>query len=130
MTLSGIYYTTMVARSDRRLKNTIKPISVAEANQLLSLQPVTYYWNKGVCDDHSLQYGFIAQEVEKIFPDMVSTATDEMQTKSVNYQSFHALTVKKIQEQEIEIQQLKKTLETRQQQINELKGLINEFIQK
>ncbi len=130
MTLSGIYYTTMVARSDRRLKNSIKPISLAEANQLLSLQPVTYYWNKGVCDDQSLQYGFIAQEVEKIFPEMVSTATDEMQTKSVNYQSFHALTVKKIQEQEKEIQELKKVLEIRQQQIDELKRLISEVIRK
>ena len=130
MTLSGIYYTTMTARSDRRLKNEINPISQSEANKLLSLKPVTYYWNKGLCDDKSLQYGFIAQEIEKIFPDIVSTASDEMQTKSVNYQSFHALTVKMIQSQELEIQKLKKALESRQQQIDELKGLINQSLGK
>ncbi len=96
----------------------------------MNLVPVTYYWNKGICDDKSLQYGFIAQEVEKIFPDIVSTATDEMQTKSVNYQSFHALTVKKIQEQEVEIQNLKQLLQQRQVQIDELKSLIQDNLKK
>ncbi len=130
MTLSGIYYTTMTARSDRRLKNEINPISSGDARKLLTLRPVTYYWNKGVCDDHALQYGFIAQEIEKVFPDMVSTATDDVQTKSVNYQSFHALTVKMIQDQEAEIQNLKGLLQNRQKQIDELKVLIQATLKK
>jgi len=130
MTLSGIYYTTMTARSDKRLKNEINTISKFEAYKLLTLRPVTYYWNKGVCDDHALQYGFIAQEIEKVFPDMVSTATDDVQTKSVNYQSFHALTVKMIQEQEAEIQNLKGLLQNRQKQIDELKVLIQDNLKK
>lgn len=130
MTLSGIYYTTMTARSDRRLKNEINPISKGDAQKLLTLRPVTYYWNKGVCDDHALQYGFIAQEIEKVFPDIVSTASDDMQTKSVNYQSFHALTVKMIQEQEAEIQNLKSMLQNRQKQIDELKVLIQDNLKK
>jgi hypothetical protein len=61
---------------------------------------------------------------------MVSTATDDMQTKSVNYQSFHALTVKMIQDQEAEIQNLKALLEKRQLQIEELKSLIQENLKK
>lgn len=130
LSVAGIYYTTLSARSDKRLKNEINPISISEAQKLLNLVPVTYYWNKGICDDKSLQYGFIAQEVEKIFPDIVSTATDEMQTKSVNYQSFHALTVKKIQEQEVEIQNLKQLLQQRQVQIDELKSLIQDNLNK
>lgn len=130
MSLSGIYYTTLSARSDRRLKNEINPIATTDAQKLLKLNPVTYYWNKGVCDDHALQYGFIAQDIEKVFPDMVSTATDDMQTKSVNYQSFHALTVKMIQDQEAEIQNLKALLEKRQLQIEELKSLIQENLKK
>jgi hypothetical protein len=130
MSLSGIYYTTLTARSDRRLKNEINSISSGEAQKLLKLNPVTYYWNKGICDDHALQYGFIAQDIENIFPDIVSTASDEMQTKSVNYQSFHALTVKMIQDQEAEIQNLKALLEKRQQQIDELKSLIQENLKK
>lgn len=130
MTLSGIYYTVLTARSDRRLKNEINPISKNDALKLLTLRPVTYFWNKGVCDDHALQYGFIAQEIEKVFPDIVSTATDDVQTKSVNYQSFHALTVKMIQEQEAEIQNLKGLLQNRQKQIDELKVLIQDNLKK
>lgn len=130
MTVAGIYYTTLSARSDRRLKNEIQSISSGDAQKLLNLNPVSYYWNKGVCDDLSKQYGFIAQEIEKVYPDIVSTATDEMQTKSVNYQSFHALTVKMIQDQEKEIQTLKALLETRQMQIDELKVLIQEKLNK
>ena len=61
---------------------------------------------------------------------MVSTATDDMQPKSVNYQSFHALTVKMIQDQEAEIQNLKALLEKRQLQIEELKSLIQENLKK
>ncbi len=44
------------------------------------------------------QYGFIAQEVEKIYPNLVSTANDEMKTKSVNYDGFIPLLVSSIQE--------------------------------
>jgi hypothetical protein len=130
MSLSGIYYTVMTARSDRRLKNQIQPIASSDAIKLLSIQPVTYYWNKGICDDKGLQYGFIAQEIEKIYPDMVSTATDEAQTKSVNYQSFHALTVKLIQDQEVEIQKLKEALNNRQNQIDELKMMVKDLLAK
>ena len=50
----------------------------------------------------------IAQEVEALFPEMVLTATDSMQTKSVNYQSLHALSLKVIQTQQAEIEELKK----------------------
>ena len=130
MSLSGIYYTTMTARSDRRLKNQIQPISISEASKLLTLKPVTYYWNKGVCDDKGLQYGFIAQEIEKVYPDIVSTASDEVQTKSVNYQSLHAPTVKSIQEQEIEMQKLKEALNHRQNQIDELKLMVKDLLTK
>jgi hypothetical protein len=55
-----------------------------------------------------LQYGFIAQEIESIFPEMVNTGSDDMQTKSVNYQALHALSLKVIQSQQAEIEELKK----------------------
>jgi hypothetical protein len=38
---------------------------------------------------------------------MVNTGTDEMQTKSVNYQALHALSLKVIQAQQTEIEALK-----------------------
>lgn len=100
---AGIYYTTMLARSDRRLKNTIIDIDQEVFSKYLQLRPVTYYWNDGSDNKHK-QYGLIAQEVEVLFPDMVSVANDSMQTKSVNFQALHALSLKVIQEQQKQIE--------------------------
>ncbi len=96
---AGIYYTSMLARSDRRLKNTIVDLDQEVFSKYLQLRPVNYYWNDGSDNKHK-QYGLIAQEVEELFPDMVSVANDSMQTKSVNFQALHALSLKVIQEQQ------------------------------
>ena len=44
------------------------------------------------------QYGFIAQEVENVYPNLVTTANDEMKTKSVNYDGFIPVLVASVQE--------------------------------
>ena len=128
MTCAGIYYTTLSARSDMRLKNHIQDLSPNLTENLFKLRPVTYFWNKGESDDHNLQYGFIAQEVEALYPDLVATATDEQQTKSVNFQSFHALAIKAIQNQQIQIEDLKKANIEKQKQIDELSLLIHAYL--
>ena len=104
---AGIYYTSMTARSDRRLKNTIIDLDQSTIGKYLQLRPVNFYWNDGSDNKHR-QYGLIAQEVEALFPDIVSIANDSMQTKSVNYQALHALSLKVIQSQQAEIEILKK----------------------
>ena len=101
---AGFYYTSLAARSDKRLKNTIENISNEVIAKYLQLRPVSYYWNQDRTRDTKLQYGLIAQEVEPLFPEMVNTGNDEMQTKSVNYQSLHALSLKVIQEQQKQIE--------------------------
>lgn len=103
---AGIYYNTLAARSDKRLKNTIENISNELIAKYLQLRPVSYYWNQDQARDTKLQHGLIAQEVEPLFPEMVYTGTDAMQTKSVNYQSLHALSLKVIQEQQKQIEML------------------------
>lgn len=104
---AGIYYQTLTARSDRRLKNTIVDLNPEIISKYLQLRPVNYYWNDGADNNHK-QYGVIAQEVEMLFPEIVSVANDSMQTKSVNYQALHALSLKVIQSQQAEIDALKK----------------------
>ena len=104
---SGIYYNVLVQRSDRRLKNTIDEFGQDVIAKYLQLRPIKYFWNQGKSSDTNLQYGLIAQEVETLFPEMVLTASDSMQTKSVNYQALHALSLKVIQSQQAEIELLK-----------------------
>jgi len=51
--------------------------------------------------------GLIAQEVERVVPEVVHTADDEMQTKSVEYQYLVGLLVEAIKEQQKQYEQEK-----------------------
>jgi hypothetical protein len=62
-----------------------------------------------------VHYGFIAQEVEKIFPEFV--VTDGKKNKMIGYSGFIPILTKGIQEQQQQIEELKN-------EIAELKKLI------
>jgi hypothetical protein len=108
MLAQSIKASNYITRSDRRLKNTILNIDNLAMSNFLNLRPVTFYWNQDKPRDTNLQYGLIAQEVEVLFPELVTAGVDSMQTKSVNYQALHALSLKVIQAQQAEIEELKK----------------------
>ena len=65
-----------LANSDARLKKNIQALSPETALQrLLALQGVTYEWNDqqtGKYRPLGVQYGFIAQNIQKTFPTLVS----------------------------------------------------------
>ncbi len=68
--------------SDLRLKHDIQPLQNA-LDKILNLQGVTFYWkDSSIYQDHK-QVGVIAQDVEKIYPELVET--DSKGIKSVNY---------------------------------------------
>ncbi|PIP26991.1 MAG: hypothetical protein COX30_04315, partial [Candidatus Moranbacteria bacterium CG23_combo_of_CG06-09_8_20_14_all_39_10] len=75
-------------------------------------RPVSFRWKQG---DNGVNYGFIAQEIEKALAGteagMVSTAGDEMQTKSLRYTDLIAPLVKAVQEQQQQITELKSQIE-------------------
>ncbi len=54
-------------------------------------------WKDGN-DTESLQMGMIAQEVEKVVPEVVHTANDAMKTKAVEYQYLVGLLVEAVKE--------------------------------
>lgn len=121
---AGIYYGVMAARSDRRLKNTIVDLDTNAITKYLQLRPVNYYWNDQSDNNHK-QFGLIAQEVELLFPEIVSTANDSMQTKSINYQALHALSLKVIQSQQAEMDALKKKQLDMEQRLLKLEAKLN-----
>lgn len=55
--------------SDKRLKKEIQEIDNV-LDQVLALRPVAWHWQTDANDDR-LKFGFIAQDVEKIFPHLV-----------------------------------------------------------
>jgi hypothetical protein len=109
--------------SDARLKRDVHALP-AILNKVMELKPVGYEMIKNN-PKHEKSIGFIAQDVNKLFPELVTIATDTVSgygningLHSVNYTGFTVLAIKAIQEQQQLIDELKKTV-TAQQQLNE-----------
>ena len=87
--------------SDGRFKKNIEGISNALAN-VLSLEGVTYNWRTEEFPSKSftdrVEYGVIAQQVEKIIPELVDTDKDGY--KSVQYSHMVPLLIEAIKEQQ------------------------------
>lgn len=87
--------------SDEKLKNTIAPL-LRSSNKIFDLRPVSYQWNQSKLQD----VGFLAQEVEAIFPNIVHTDEDSG-LKSVDYIRLIPYLVDAIKMQQAEIDALK-----------------------
>ncbi len=97
--------------SDKRLKKNIVPIENALA-KVLQLQGVHFEWDRTIYPATYLgagrQMGMIAQEVEKLFPELVY---EDMQGyKMIDYQKITALNIEAIKEQQKEIESLEKRI--------------------
>jgi hypothetical protein len=107
------------ATSDIRFKKDIKTISNA-IDILKKIEGKTYLWKSEEFKDKGFsnvkQYGFIAQELEKIIPEVV--ATDEIGFKSVSYDMIIPILVQGVKEQS-------SVIESQQKQIDELKSMVN-----
>ena len=76
--------------------------------KIKNLSGYTYLW-KDANRDTSEQIGFIAQEVEKEFPQLVKT--DDKGIKSVAYANMTPVLLQAIKEQQQQIDELKKEVE-------------------
>jgi hypothetical protein len=93
-----------VVNSDRRLKKDITP-QVAILNNVMQLQVFQYHYLDNRPTDR-FSNGFMAQDVQKIFPDAVVENTFQNGEKrlGINYQYFTVLAIKGLQEQQQQIQ--------------------------
>ena len=93
-----------VHSSDRRLKKDIESLPYG-LDEVLQLQPSAYNWKSRETKHKSL--GLIAQEVQNIIPNIVSVGEDEQQLLAVSYTELIPVLIKAIQEQQLEIEQLR-----------------------
>ena len=89
--------------SDKNLKKNIEQISSNKIDDFTILNPVQYSFKDDV--KNKVHYGFIAQDVEKIYPELVKNS--EMGYKTINYIEFIPLLVQKINDNAKEIELLK-----------------------
>jgi hypothetical protein len=75
--------------SSERFKAGIKPMDKA-SEAVLSLQPVTFHYRKELDPDSIAQFGLVAEQVEKVNPDLV--ARDEQgKPYTVRYEAVNAM---------------------------------------
>jgi hypothetical protein len=107
---TGLYISNTAAwqsTSDERLKTDIKDLD--STARLMQLRPVDYLWKtQSTSDDpNKRNLGFIAQEVQTVFPELVGVSPDGMY--SVEYTGLIAPLVKAIQELKAEFDAYKST---------------------
>jgi len=99
--------TTYNTGSDYRLKENIQPLANG-LERLQQLNPVQFNWKA----DGTSSEGFIAHEVQEIFPDAVSGEKDGEKMQGMDYGKITPLLTKAIQEQQTLIEELKTRIET------------------
>lgn len=97
--------------SDQRAKINVIELE-SSLDKVLSLRGVSFDWNAEVvptlAKEQDRQIGLIAQEVEEVLPEVVSTEKVEGQElKSVRYENIVALLIEGMKEQQQQIEDLK-----------------------
>ena len=96
---AATFNNNVTAFSDERLKDNIETLEDGLA-KVEQLRGVTY------TRDNREQIGVIAQEVEKILPEIVLTADDEMGTKSVDYSRITAVLIEAVKDLSARVKEL------------------------
>jgi hypothetical protein len=117
--------------SSARFKEAIKPMDKA-SEAILALKPVTFRYKKELDPDKIPQFGLIAEEVEKVNPDLV-VRDEEGRPYSVRYDQVNAMLLNeflkehgKVEEQQATIAELKSTVAQQQKGMEALTTRLNQ----
>ena len=98
---------SIIQPSDVYLKENVCAINKDSTDKIMNLKPSTFTFKTD--ETKSVHYGFIAQEFEKEYPELVEIKPDKSSSsiKSINYLEIIPLLVDKIQTMQKEIDILK-----------------------
>ena len=127
---NNIYYGgSLIHSSDIRLKSNIELIDNSETNKILQLKPYKYNFVSRKNNDNKIHYGFIAQDVEQILPNIVtqlpmsdelgniSYSSQEEPLKGIDYNSLIPFLVSHAQQLQTQINTLNIQVEQLTQQL-------------
>lgn len=111
--------------SDTRLKDNVESLDNS-LDLINDLEGVTYEFKKqddmNLADDQ--QYGFIAQEVEKVLPSLVNTPEEGY--KSLEYQQFIPILTNAVKEQQEQIVTQEQTIDNLKDRVAELEAQVQD----
>src|SRR5438552_862423 len=107
--------------SSRRFKQEIKPMDKA-SEAILALKPVTFRYKKELDPDATPQFGLVAEDVEKVNPDLV-VHDAEGKVYTVRYEAVNAMLLN-------EFLKAHRQIEEQQKEIEALRALIQKVSDK
>jgi hypothetical protein len=127
----SIYCTGNYLPSDERLKENIQPMQDA-LGKIMKLDVKTYTFNQEFARMNlptSRQYGFTAQNLEGVFPELVKLnpakgKEQPIEFKAVNYTGMIPILTQAIQEQQKQLEAKNARIDSLQKQLDDLKILV------
>jgi hypothetical protein len=124
-----------VTASSARFKEEIQPMRKA-SEAILALKPVSFRYKKDVDPDRALQFGLVAEDVEKVNPDLVFHDA-EGRVDSVRYDAVNAMLLneflkehRRVEAVEADLVQQRKDFESRVAQQQEQIQALTSGLQK
>jgi hypothetical protein len=94
--------------SSERFKEAIKPMAGA-SEAILALKPVTFHYKKELDPQGIPQFGLVAEQVEKIDPDLV-VRDEQGKPYTVRYEAVNAMLLNEFLKEHRTVQELKKEI--------------------
>ena len=107
-----------VATSSARFKQAIKPIDKA-SEAILALKPVSFRYKSEIDPEGIPQFGLIAEEVEKVNPDLVGR-DENGKVNTVRYEAVNAMLLNEFLKEHRDVQELKAIVAEQRKQIETL----------
>ncbi len=108
--------------SDERLKTDIEEMQPV-LSRIMKLRPVTYAM-KDNNPNNTRSIGFIAQEVDELFPEIVSKSSIDSVMWSMQYSSLSVIATKAIQEEQKIIEQVERNTNTIEELLNKIEKIV------
>ena len=114
--------------SSQRFKDDIKPIDKA-SEAILALNPVTFHYKKEIDPDGIPQFGLVAEQVEKVNPDLV-VRDAEGKVSTVRYEAVNAMLLNEFLKEHRAVQEQQKEIDTLKGELKEQRALIQKVNDK
>jgi hypothetical protein len=108
----------IMATSSARFKDEIKPMDKA-SETILALKPVTFRYKPEIDPERALQFGLVAEEVEKVNAALI-TRDHEGKPYTVRYEAVNAMLLNEFLKEHRKVEQQEATIAKQQKQIDAL----------
>jgi hypothetical protein len=113
-----------VAPSSQRFKEAIKPMDKT-SEAVLALKPVTFRYKQNLDPDGTPQFGLVAEEVEKVNPDLVAH-DDQGKPYTVRYEAVNAMLLNEFLKEHHKVESLEKAMAEQQKENAAMRAMLKE----